>query len=145
MKISKLILACLVGGMAGNIFAESTKISCTVKSVLLGKNTYEIEFDDNDRQSILVNGDDVKYSAVGNYSSWGEDRAKLLDFDNTHIVFMLNKYTVGSHHDMVSHEYYFTIDREDGSMKFDYEKPFQGVNETSYGKCVKAEDVVRKF
>ena len=145
MKISKFILAFLVGGMVGNAFAEPTKISCTVQSNLLGKNTIKIEFDDDKRKSIIINGDEVESNIYGNHSSIDDGRALLREFNDTSIIFSIKKETVGSHQNLVTHDYYFTIDREDGSVKLVYEKPFQGVSETSYGKCVKAEDVVKKF
>lgn len=145
MNVSKLILACILSGVVGNAFAASTKISCTIQSNLLGKNTFNIEFDDNKRKSIIVNGNEVETNIYGNHSSYDEDRALLREFNDSSIIFSIKKETVGSHHNMVTHDYYLTIDREDGSVKLVYEKPFQGVSETSYGKCVKAEDVVKKF
>ena len=145
INVSKLILACVLGGIIGNVFAVPTKISCIIQSNLLGKNIFNIEFDDNKRKSIIVNGNEVKADVYGNHSSYDEDRALLRDFNASSIIFSIKKETVGSHHNLVTHDYYLTIDRGDGSVKLIYEKPFQGISETSYGKCVKAADIVKKF
>lgn len=151
MKISKVILACVLACMVGNVFAASTKISCTLKSNNGSKKeTILVEFNDNNRNSILVAGYEVKQNPYGNLGSFeGYDeggRAKLIEFSSSKIEFLLKRDAIGmdgKYQRMFIHDKYYTIDREDGSIKLNYK--LEGDSEISYGNCVKAEDIVKKF
>lgn len=49
MKISKLILACVLSGMVGSVFAAPIRVICKYEA---GRTMTEVEFDDNYKNQI---------------------------------------------------------------------------------------------
>lgn len=63
MKISKLILACVLGGIVGNAFAEPVRIVCKYDDHP-EYGTTEVEFDDNSPNQFSVDGRILPYNYI---------------------------------------------------------------------------------
>lgn len=87
MKISKLILACVLSGMVGSVFAEPVRIMCKFDESSIEKKP-EVEFDDSYPNQITVNGKTLPYTyTVRNRKG----NAKLVEFNSSNIAWIVEE------------------------------------------------------
>lgn len=120
MKISKVILACVLCGVVGNVFAERNNITCVVKDI----NGDQVEF------NFFIEDDSP--NKIGRYLS----SKNTVAYYEADIGAEIIKFDFGGDSES-------EINRRTGFIKLRgrYNNPAI----TDYGECEKSEDVVKKF
>lgn len=124
MKISKLILACVLSGIVGNVFAEPVVIACKFDDV---KKKPEIEFDDNISNQITVNGKSLPY----NYSEdQAEGSIKLVEFNASTISWINEEKANG-----LNFSLFYKINRKTGRITYEFKSDTR--HNVYRGTCMK--------
>ncbi len=136
MQISKVILACILIGMVGNVFAEPVTINCKFDNVDVKKKP-EIEFDDNTPNQITVNGKLLPYDHSDDQT---KGRVKLVEFNASTISWLDEEKTVGTSYPLHI-SYFYKINRKTGRITYEFKSYSTYNNSTTErvnrGTCTK--------
>lgn len=130
MKISKLILACVLSGIVGNVFAESIAISCKFDNPKI-KMQPEIEFDDKDSSTVSIDGESIYYDY---YTEMINTKAILKEFNSLKISWC--QYAT----DGAKSSFCYSVNRKTGTIIYEFKSSIVNMQETFRGKCNKIEN-----
>ncbi len=135
MKISKFILACVLSGIVGNVFAAPTKLYCQYNGASSG---FEIEFDDNNRSRIYVDGETIPRNEMR-----GSLEIKYEVDEISSYNIMWSRVAIPSIGSDFRSLTIYSINRNTGEIELD--KTASTGDLKRIGKCEKLENVVKKF
>ena len=137
MKISKLILACVLGSMVGNAFAEPVRIICKFDDPEIEKQP-EIEFDDKNSSTVSIDGKMLPYTYNKGRNKNG--KVELKEF-NASTIAWLDEYESSSSGITNISSWFYEINRKTGRIAYTF-KFYDSYSEktdvsTHRGTCTK--------
>lgn len=126
MKISKLILACVLSGIVGNVFAEPVRIICKFDEKHI--ESTEVEFDDNIPNQLTVGGRSLPYSYVGYGDT--KNNAELIELNTATISWSKEHQANG-----VNFSFFYQINRKTGRITYEFKSDTR--HNVYRGTCMK--------